>query len=251
VSLEKVFVIIPAYREERLLPLTLRGVPDWVSGVVVVDDASPDGTSPAALAVGDPRVEVLRHPENRGVGAAIVTGYERALARGATILVVMAGDNQMDPADLPALLAPLREGRADYVKGERLRHPEARHMPLLRRLGTRALALLTSLAAGQRLTDTQCGYTALRAETARSLPLPSLWPRYGYPNDLLLLLLFRGHRVAEVTVRPIYAGEASGLRPWHFFRIAWLVVSRARKRRREVRQTVQSETLPAPDPGAA
>jgi glycosyltransferase involved in cell wall biosynthesis len=221
-----VAVVVPAHQEERLIGRTLRGLPALVDHIVVVDDASTDGTSQAVRAVADPRVVLLRHPENLGVGAALATGYQEALTLGADVLVVMAGDNQMDPADLPRLLDPIGTGRADYVKGNRFVHPEARNMPWERRLAGRWLARLTRAASGLRIDDSQCGYTALRADMARRVPLARLWPRYGYPNDLLLLLANVGARVEEVPVRPVYASERSGVRPWHAVVVARVIATR-------------------------
>lgn len=213
----RVAVVIPAYREATLLPRTLAGIPAWILYIIVVDDGSPDDTARVAeaAAASDPRIDVVRLGQNQGVGRAIVTGYARAVALGAEVMVVMAADDQMDPADLPAVLAPITSGRADYVKGERLRHVEAHRMPPIRRLGTRALAHLTGWASGLRgLEDTQCGYTAMRRETFLALaPVHDLlFPRYGYPNDLLIRLAEIDARVAQVTVRPVYADEVSGLR---------------------------------------
>jgi hypothetical protein len=144
----------------------------------------------------------------------------------------MAGDNQMDSADLPFVIGPLLKQEADYVKGNRLIHPSAKQMPFLRRLGTKFLALLTSLAAGKRLGDSQCGYTALSRNAAAQLNFSELWPRYGYPNEMLIRLIRSGQRVAEVPVRPVYASEASGLRVWHLFAIALLIIRRGFKERR-------------------
>lgn len=220
------WLVIPAYQEERLLPRTLRRVPAFIAGVVVVDDASLDHTSDAARDVGDARLVLERHPVNLGVGAAIRTGYRRALAEGASIVVVMAADDQMDPGDLPALLQPILEGRADYVKGNRLKHPERRQMPLLRRAAAHTLGWLTARATGYSISDSQCGYTAISAAALRALRLDELWPRYGYPNDLLGLLSGARLRVTEVPVRPVYADEASGIRPWHFFTVCWLIARR-------------------------
>ncbi len=222
-----VAVIVPAYREERLISRMLRRVPDFVDAVYLVDDASDDATLQRAEALGDARLRCVRHRQNSGVGAAIVSGYRRALDDGFQLLAVMAGDDQMDPGDLPALLAPVARGGADYAKGNRFLHELAQHMPAHRRWGGRALSLLTRLTSGLDVDDCQCGYTVLSASAARELPLSELWPRYGYPNDLLLMLATRGLRVTEVPVRPVYADEASGVRPWHLLSVAGVIVRRA------------------------
>lgn len=232
----RIAVIVPAHGEERLLGRMLARVPGYVDGIYVVDDASTDGTFDVARASGDPRVRALRHTENQGVGAAIVTGYRGALADDHDVLAVMAGDDQMHPDDLAPLLRAVLGG-ADYAKGNRFRHPDAGRMPLARRFGGEVLSLATRQASGLRVSDTQCGFTALSARAARSLPLGELWPRYGYPNDLLLLLAARGMRVAEVPVRPVYADETSGLRPWHAVRILGVI---ARRYARVARSTSSS-----------
>lgn len=222
----KVAVIVPAYREAALIGETLAGIPEWVDTIYVVDDASDDATWDTLTRIDNPRLVPLRHSQNLGVGAAIVTGYQTALRDGADILVVMAGDNQMDPIDLPRLLTPITDGAASYVKGNRFHHPQATAMPLTRRLAGKALAALTRCTTGLNLDDTQCGYTALAARCAEQLPLHSLWPRYGYPNDLLALLARGRFTVVEVPVRPVYANEKSGIRPWHALTIAALIVRR-------------------------
>jgi glycosyltransferase involved in cell wall biosynthesis len=220
-------VVVPACNEEAWIAETVRRMPAYVDHVIVVDDASRDATGEEALAVGDPRVEVIRHAENRGVGAAIVTGYRRARALGADVVAVMAGDGQMHPDDLAAVVLPAARGEADYVKGNRLAHPEVwRTMPPARLAGTAALAWLTQKAAGlDRLSDSQCGFTAITARAIDTLgeELDALWPRYGYPNDLIGALARHGLTIEEVVVRPVYRGEASGLRAWHLATIGYLI----------------------------
>lgn len=209
---QMVAVVVPAYREALLIGRMLEGVPAFVDRIFVVDDASDDGTSDAALAVPDPRITLLRHPTNQGVGAAIATGYGAAFAAGADVAVVMAGDGQMDPEDLPALLGPITRGRADYAKGNRLAWPGAAgRMPLARFVGNHVLSVLTALATGLAVHDSQCGYTALSRRAAEVLPLGSLWARYGYPNDLLGQAAALGLRVVDVPVRPVYGDEKSGI----------------------------------------
>jgi glycosyltransferase involved in cell wall biosynthesis len=235
----RVVVVVPAWNEAPRIARVLRGLPAWVDAAVVVDDASADGTEQAAGAVGDPRVEVVRHERNRGVGAAIATGYQRAAKIAPAprdAFVVMAGDGQMDPSDLPAVVDPIARGAADYVKGDRFRFPGvSRAMPVGRLVGGFAFARLTSIAIGVRVSDSQCGYTAIAGEACARLDLRGLWPGYGYPNDLLSQLALRGLRIAEVPVRPVYADEISRLRPRHVPVIAGLVARAWMRRLREAR----------------
>jgi glycosyltransferase involved in cell wall biosynthesis len=224
----KVAVVIPAYNEERLIADTLRGIPAFVDHVVVVNDASPDKTAAAVLGVEDPRVELITHPSNCGVGGAIVTGYLRALEQGADLLVVMAGDNQMAPEDLPALLDPVTHAGFHYAKGNRFLHVQKQRMPRLRRLGSAFLSWLTRQVSGLAVDDCQCGFTVLSASMARRLPLRDVWARYGYPNDLLILLAQHGAKVCDVPVKPVYGTEKSGLRPYHVLSIALRILRRGR-----------------------
>ena len=223
---KRVAVVVPAYREALLIGRTLAMMPAFVDAIYVVDDASPDDTAARARAADDPRVKVLEHAENRGVGAAIVTGYHAAHADHMDAVAVMAGDAQMDPADLAAVLAPVLAGSADYVKGNRFRSAERLRMPRLRRWAGKVLAVATRWASGLDVDDCQCGYTAVSRQAIGTLPLSELWPRFGYPNDLLVLAAQHGLRVSEVTVRPIYADERSGVRPWHALLILGLLLRR-------------------------
>jgi glycosyltransferase involved in cell wall biosynthesis len=227
-----VAVVVPAFNEERHVARVVSSTPPFVDRVVVVDDASEDATSERARATGDGRLSVLRHPINRGVGAAIATGYAHAFDAGADVAVVMAGDGQMDPADLEALLAPILRDEADYVKGNRLAWPDvARRMPLTRLVGNHALSALTRAATGVPVRDSQCGYTALTRAAAARLRLDRLWPRYGYPNDLIASLAAAGLRVRDVPVRPVYADETSGVDLRHALFVVPYVLARAALRR--------------------
>ena len=196
-------VVIPAFNESRAIADTIRSVPGFADHVFVVDDASTDET--AEIADRSDRCAVIRHPSNRGVGAAISSGYRRALAVGADVTVVMAGDGQMDPRDLPALLEPLVHDVADYVKGNRFLHPSVwTTMPPARIVGNLLLSTVTRVTSGYRhLFDSQCGYTAIHRRALEKIDLDVLWARYGYPNDLLSRLHTANVRVVDVPVRPI------------------------------------------------
>jgi glycosyltransferase involved in cell wall biosynthesis len=231
----KLVVVVPARDEAPRIGRVIRGLPAEVDHVVVVDDASRDGTGDAAKEVGDGRLEVITHARNRGVGAAIVTGYLRALEltdgpRDA--FVVMAGDGQMDPRDLPWVVEPIARGEADYVKGCRFDWPGVRReMPVARWVGGQVFSWLTSRAIGVRIRDSQCGYTAISRSAVRRVDLGGLWTGYGYPNDLLGQVAARGMVIGETAVRPVYAGEKSGLGVRHLPRIGG-VLGRAWVRRR-------------------
>jgi glycosyltransferase involved in cell wall biosynthesis len=228
----QIAVIVPAYNEGRLIAATLRSIPAYVDRVVVVDDGSRDDTSERAHEVGDPRVLVVRHARNAGVGAALRTGYSQAFAAGADVVAVMAGDGQMDPHDLHKLLGPVLHGEADYAKGDRLSHPQAlRDMPLARFIGNKVLSLGTRWATGLPIRDSQCGYTALHRRVGERLPLHALWHGYGYPNDLLGWLVQQDARVADVVVKPVYADEDSGIGLRHALFVIPFVLARVALRR--------------------
>lgn len=244
-----VVVVIPARDEARFIAETVRSVPSWVDGIVVVDDGSRDGT--ARLAADEGRsVSIVRHAEARGVGAAIAAGYRRAVELGADVVAVMAGDGQMHPDDLEALVAPVVDGRADYAKGNRLDHPDVvRTMPPQRLAASLVLSRLTALAVGlPGLRDSQSGYTAIGRDALSRIDLDAVWPGYGYPNDLLAALIRAGLTSVDVVVRPVYRGEASGLRPWHLATIGWLL-GRAYVRRITATAGVAARTPTSP-PGA-
>ena len=179
---KRVAVVVPAFDEERLVGETIRGIPEFVDRILVVDDASRDGTIDAVEAVGDPRVDVLRHEHNAGVGAAIATGYRRALEEDIDVTCVMAADNQMDPSELHGLVEPVARGEVDYAKANRLVSGEAwKVIPRTRYLGNAVLSLLTKIASGYwHVADSQAGYTAVSLDALHRLDLDRLYSRYGF-----------------------------------------------------------------------
>jgi glycosyltransferase involved in cell wall biosynthesis len=211
----RIAVVVPARNEQRLIERTVLGIPSFVDHIVVVDDASTDETAARVRRLADPRIELSTSRERLGVGRAIEQGYVAALSAAADVICVMAGDNQMDPADLASLVAPVAGGSADYVKGNRFLHPDRRRMPWPRRVAGRVLAWFTRWASGLDIDDSQCGYTAVSKHAAEFLLTRPLWPSYGYPNDVLVRLGCAGSVVLERPVRPVYADEVSGVRFWH------------------------------------
>ena len=224
---KSVAVVVPAYDEEKLIGTTLSGIPDFVDRIYVVDDASRDGTAEAARSAGG-RVELIQHEKNQGVGAAILTGYKRALADGIDVTAVMAGDNQMDPADLEAIATPVARGEVDYAKANRLFTGRAWELiPRTRYLGNAVLSLLTKIASGYwHVADSQSGYTAVNLESLKLLDLDRIYRRYGFPNDLLVHLNVFNRRVRDYPSRPIYGvGERSGIKLRSVVpKISWLLL---------------------------
>jgi glycosyltransferase involved in cell wall biosynthesis len=225
---KRVAVVVPAHDEEALIGDTLAAIPEFVDRIYVVDDHSEDGTAARAQEVGDGRVEVVKHPENEGVGAAIVTGYRRALDEGIDVTCVMAADGQMDPADLGTIAGTVARGDVDYAKANRLFTGQAWDlMPRHRYLGNAVLSMLTKIASGYwHVADSQSGYTAIDRETLERLDLDRVYRRYGFPNDMLVHLNVWNARVRDIPSRPIYGiGERSEIKLWRVVpSIAWLLL---------------------------
>lgn len=211
----RVAVVIPAYRTERELPGVLAGMPAFIRHIIVVDDASPDAGADlaAAAAKKDKRIVLLRHEINRGVGGAMVTGFRKALELDAEIVIKVDGDGQMDPQYIPALVAPLVAGEADYAKGNRFRDFEAlQQMPLTRRIGNLGLSFLAKAATGYwNVFDPTNGYFAIRADALRQLPLDKLDNGYFFETSMLAHLYLLGAFAQDVTIPARYRRETSSL----------------------------------------
>jgi glycosyltransferase involved in cell wall biosynthesis len=225
---KRVGVVVPAHDEEALIGETLGGIPAFVDRILVVDDGSRDATADRARSFGDARVEVISHDRNRGVGAAIVTGYQRALEHDLDVVCVMAADNQMDPADLATLVQPVARGELDYAKANRLFTGQAWVLiPRTRYIGNAILSMLTKIASGYwHVADSQSGYTAIARPMLAQLDLDRVYTGYGFPNDLLVHLNVWSARVRDFPSRPVYGvGERSGIRYRRVVpRISWLLV---------------------------
>jgi len=224
-------VVVPAFNEERLIGQVIETMPGFVDHIVVVDDCSQDKTAQRVQRYQneeDDRVLLIRHQTNQGVGGAIVTGYKWCRDHQVDVTAVMAGDAQMDPADLPALLDPVVSGEVDYAKGNRLISGEAwQTIPRVRYLGNSGLSLLTKIACGYwHVADSQSGYAAANVKVLKTLDLDCVHKRYGMPNDILVRLNIYGFRVRDVEIRPVYGiGEQSGIKPIRAIpKLGWLVL---------------------------
>jgi glycosyltransferase involved in cell wall biosynthesis len=211
----RVGVIIPAYKVAAQIERVIRGLPDWIDTVIVVDDASPDDTSERVTRLGDPRVTLLRHAANRGVGGAMKTGFGEALRQGLDVVVKMDGDDQMDPRHLPDLVRPLIEGRADVTKANRYSSLSSlRGMPVVRVLGNGGLTFLVKLASGYwNVFDPANGYVATRGDVLAVIDVDDLPERYFFESGMLIELGIQRAVVQDVAIPARYADEHSSLSP--------------------------------------
>jgi Glycosyltransferases involved in cell wall biogenesis len=212
-------VVVPAYNEENLIIRVIGTMPDFIDRIIVVNDASTDNTH-MVLENEKKRyahLEIITHQKNQGVGGAIITGYNRAKELKIDVTVVMAGDAQMDPVDLPDIIDPVVSNGVDYSKGNRLFRGESWDMiPHYRYLGNSLLSFLTKIASGYwHIADSQCGYTAISLNALTLLDLDNIYKKYGVPNDILIKLNIENCRARDVSIRPVYnIGEKSGIRLW-------------------------------------
>lgn len=206
--------VVPAYKEESMIAQVIKSMPSFVDHIVIVDDCSPDDTSGAVLRAHDDRVTLIRHEVNQGVGGAIITGHRSAIELGADVNVVMAGDAQMDPNYLPQLLDHVTAEGYGFAKANRFFAPESfSGMPRYRVLGNIVLSFMTKLTSGYwHLFDPQNGYTAIRTEVLKRVPLDQVSRRYSFENDLLIHLNILQVPAVDVPIPAVYGNEVSSIR---------------------------------------
>jgi glycosyltransferase involved in cell wall biosynthesis len=227
---KSIAVVVPAYNEETQIGRVIETMPDYVDKIVIIDDKSLDNTIKIVeeYGKGNDKIILVCHERNLGVGGAIASGYKWARDHEFDVAVVMAGDGQMSPGDLPVIIDPIVEGKADYSKGNRLFTGEAyKRIPKVRYFGNAVLSLLTKISSGYwHVADSQSGFTAINKEALSTIDWDKMYKGYGQPNDLLVRLNVSDYRAIDVHIRPVYnIGERSGIKLKKVvFTISWLLL---------------------------
>jgi glycosyltransferase involved in cell wall biosynthesis len=226
-------VVVPCHNEETQVGTVIETMPDFVDRIFIVDDLSTDRTVEVVesyIPRFPDKIRLIRHETNGGVGRAIVTGYKAAIEEGIDATAVMDGDGQMDPADLCALLDPVVTGKVDCAKGNRLFTGEAwRKIPKIRYFGNSMLSLMTKVASGYwHIADSQTNYRVLSLKALSTIDLDALYPRYGFPNDVLVELNVYDFKVRDIPIKPVYdVGEKSGIRLYKVIpAMTWMLTRR-------------------------
>ncbi len=210
----RIAAVVPAYNEAKLIGRTIVSMPDWVDMIIIINDCSKDETLARAREINDPRVHVIDHPKNTGVGGSIIDGHKLALELGADVNVVMAGDGQMDPTYLPDLLDPICDHGYEFTKANRFFSRAAlAGMPKIRMVGSIFLSFATKVGSGYwNLFDPQNGYTAIHRSALRRIDLNRIARGYEFENDLLIWLNIANVRAKDVPIPAVYGEAVSTMR---------------------------------------
>ncbi len=210
----RIAIVVPCFKVARHVVAVVGRIGPECWRIYVVDDACPEGSGDLVESeCNDPRVRVIRHATNQGVGGAVMTGYRAAMTDGATVIVKIDGDGQMAPELLPGFVAPILSGQADYTKGNRFYDlSNITRMPALRIAGNAALSFMAKMSCGYwDLFDPTNGYTAIHAIVARRLPFDKISSGYFFETDMLFRLNTIRAVVVDVPMNPEYGEEASNL----------------------------------------
>lgn len=229
---KSIAAVVPCYNEETQILKVISTMPDFVDHLIIINDASTDKTLEIVTKQMQnyKKIFLINHKKNQGVGGAIASGYKWARENNYDIAVVMAGDGQMDPKDLTAILDPVASGKVDYSKGNRLFSGKAyKEIPKIRYFGNAILSLLTKIASGYwHIADSQNGYTAINKKSLKLINWDKMYKRFGQPNDILVRLNINNLQVQDVHINPVYnIGEKSEIKIHRvIFTISWLLLNR-------------------------
>ncbi len=207
-------IIVPAFNEEKLIGTTLQTMPNFIDQIIAIDDCSTDNTYQMMreCAQSDSRITVIHHEKNRGVGGAIKSGLNQFTRSESNIMVIMAGDNQMDPSFLPSILDPIVASNADIVKGNRLVRDMWKGMSLWRLSGNLILTYITKIATGYyNIRDPQNGYVGATKEAICLMDPSSMYEGYAFENDFMIRANIAGLRMENAAIPARYGIEKSGI----------------------------------------
>lgn len=211
----KLAVVIPCYNVSAHIAGVIRSIPPSISHIIAVNDCSPDDTAAVleALRQQEPRLTVVSHEKNTGVGGAMLSGYKKSMELECDITIKMDGDGQMDPKYLPALLQPLLDDKADFTKGNRFRDLKAlRAMPVSRRLGNFGLSFLIKASSGYwNIFDPTNGYTAIKNTVLNDISFRKIHQRYYFETSMITELYYANAVIADVPMKANYGDEISHL----------------------------------------
>lgn len=212
---KRIAVVVPSYRVVAHIESVISKMPDYIDKIYVVDDKCDQNSgSYVQEKVSDPRVQVLFHSENQGVGSAVITGYRQAIEDNMDVVVKIDGDDQMDPKLAKKFILPIINGDADYTKGNRFfNFSDASDMPKVRLFGNIALSFLTKLSSGYwKNFDPTNGYTAISTTVLKRLSLDKIQKRYFFESDILFRLNLVQAKVVDVPMVAVYGDEVSNLK---------------------------------------
>jgi glycosyltransferase involved in cell wall biosynthesis len=208
----RVVAVLPAYNLEKSIASIVERTKPFVDSVLVVADGSKDGTGAAARAAG----AVVPEPESvRGKGFAIIKGIQESRKLSPDVVILMDSDGQHLPEEIPVLLKPLEEGRADLVSGSRMLG--TLRTSRINVIGNWGLRMISFLVTWRWLTDTETGYRAFRAESLYAIPLKSRG--YEIESELMLRAMYRDLRIVEVPITVPFA--VPGVTVWDGFKVGW------------------------------
>ncbi len=211
----KIAVVIPCYKVEKHIEEVIFNLPEVVTYIITVNDCSPDGTEALLLDLQkkNSKIIYLKNEKNLGVGGAMIAGYMKSLELGCDITIKMDGDGQMDARYLPALIKPIVDDKADFVKGNRFRDfRSVKKMPLVRRFGNMGLSFLIKAASGYwNIFDPTNGFFAIRNETLSNIDFGKIHKRYFFESSQLIELYYLNAVVQDINMVANYGNEVSNL----------------------------------------
>lgn len=212
-SNKKIAVVIPCYKVTKQIKKVLSSIPDFVDSIIIVDDACPENSGNIAMEIERQNMYLIKHEKNRGVGGAVISGFKKALALKCDIIIKLDGDGQMDPNNIPSLIQPILDNRADYTKGNRFNDFEAlKSMPKIRLFGNSILSFITKAASGYwNIMDPTNGYCAISQHSLSKLNLDKIDNRYFFETDMLINLSLINMVVEDVPLSAIYGNETSNM----------------------------------------